>query len=135
MSSGVYPVRCQCGHEFSTTLVDSINVRQEPDARERLLRGQLNVLECPMCHSRFHVPRPILYHDADRRILVWCYPPTDPEEQKRIMEEHRSLISRQFAMLPPDLRPRKVRYIFGGLDDLVEIVNALEQGLEPAPPT
>ncbi len=131
MSQGVYPVRCRCGHEFSAPLTDSINVRQDPQARVDLLAGRINVVECPECGTRFHVVRPILYHDADRRILVWCYPPTDEARQKQILEEHRTLISKQFAMLPAQLRPRKVRYIFGGLDDLVEIVEALEAGEEP----
>ena len=128
MSSGLHPVRCpSCDHEFEAPLVESINVMQHPEQRERLLAGQMNVIECPACKIKFHVPRPLLYFDAPRRILVWCYPPTDPDKQKAILEEHRQLISQQFALLPPQLRPRKVRYIFGSLDELIEVVLALEK--------
>ncbi|MHB2018956.1 MAG: CpXC domain-containing protein [Candidatus Xenobia bacterium] len=125
--NALQPVRCpQCGQEFVAPLLDSINVLQHPEQREALLAGEVNVPVCPTCQTRFHVPRPILYFDARRGILVWCYPPTDEEKQKQILEEHRKLISQQFALLPAQLRPRKVRYIFGGLDELIDVVMVLE---------
>jgi hypothetical protein len=67
---GVVRVRCPaCGREQDSPLVQSINTRTEPAAKQRLLAGELNVLACA-CGRRTQLAATVLFHDPDA--AYWC---------------------------------------------------------------
>jgi hypothetical protein len=67
---GVVRVRCPaCDREHEEKLVQSINTRTEPAAKQRLLAGELNVLTCP-CGRKSQLAATVLYHDPDA--AYWC---------------------------------------------------------------
>jgi hypothetical protein len=67
---GVVRVPCPaCGREQDTQLVQSINTRTEPAAKQRLLAGELNVLSCA-CGRRTQLAATVLFHDPDA--AYWC---------------------------------------------------------------
>lgn len=49
--------------------MQSINTRTEPEAKQRLLAGELNVLDCD-CGRRTQLTATLLYHDPDAD--YWC---------------------------------------------------------------
>jgi len=67
---GTVRVRCPaCGREQDSQLVQSINTRTEPAAKQRLLAGELNVLSCA-CGRRTQLAATVLFHDPDA--AYWC---------------------------------------------------------------
>ncbi len=64
----------ECGAESPYDVWQSINTAEEPQAREDLLQGKINVFECPKCSAKSIVPSSLLYHDPDRRIIAQYYP-------------------------------------------------------------
>jgi hypothetical protein len=67
---GVVRVRCPaCGREQDQQLVQSINTRTEPAAKQRLLAGTLNVLDCAS-GRRTQLAATVLFHDPDA--AYWC---------------------------------------------------------------
>lgn len=61
--TGKVPVRCPaCGIEREAALVQSINARTDPDAKARLLAGELNVLICE-CGRRTPLAATLVYVD------------------------------------------------------------------------
>ncbi len=67
---GLVHVRCPaCDREHECQLVQSINTRTEPAAKQRLLAGELNVLTCP-CGRRTQLSATVLFHDPDA--AYWC---------------------------------------------------------------
>jgi len=67
--------RCPaCGEESSTTVWRSMNVTQDPDAKELLLAGTVNVFQCPKCRYESLVDIDFLYHDMERKFCVQYYP-------------------------------------------------------------
>jgi len=39
-----------------------------------LLKGNINIPECPACKKTFKVSKSLLYHDMERNFMVWYYP-------------------------------------------------------------
>lgn len=48
--------------------------------REQLLKGKINIFECPKCGTTSMIPASILYHDPDRKIIAQYYPPESMKE-------------------------------------------------------
>ncbi|HEY0192152.1 MAG TPA: CpXC domain-containing protein [Kofleriaceae bacterium] len=63
-------VRCpSCDRETECQLTQSINARTEPDAKARLLAGELNTLACA-CGRRSQLAVTVLFRDPDAD--YWC---------------------------------------------------------------
>ena len=70
MVVGITRVRCPgCDREAECKLVQSINSDADPQAKARLLAGELNVLDCP-CGRRSQLAATVLFHDPARS--YWC---------------------------------------------------------------
>ncbi|MBN1383500.1 MAG: hypothetical protein JW983_01290 [Elusimicrobia bacterium] len=80
------PVECGCGKTFEWTLWESINVTTDPDLKESLLNGTLNVVVCPYCGLLFYYERFLLYHDEKKRYLFYVYN-HDCEEDKEVLKK------------------------------------------------
>lgn len=62
---GTVRVTCPgCGHEREAQLVQSINTHKNPEAKDRLLAGDLNVMTCD-CGRRTQLSANLLFHDPD----------------------------------------------------------------------
>lgn len=71
---GTVSVRCPaCSVQQDVRLVQSINARQDPEDKRRLLAGELDVLVCA-CGKRTPLSADILYADPDRDVLVRVCP-------------------------------------------------------------
>lgn len=67
--------RCPaCGEESSAPVWRSMNVTQDPEAKELLLAGTVNVFQCPKCRYESMLDIDFLYHDMEKRFCVQYYP-------------------------------------------------------------
>jgi hypothetical protein len=51
-----------------------MNVTQDPEAKELLLAGAVNVFQCPKCRYESLLDIDFLYHDMERKFCVQYYP-------------------------------------------------------------
>jgi hypothetical protein len=58
----------------------------DPQAKQRLLSGTVNVLRCPHCGYQGNIATPIIYHDPAKELLLTYFP---PELNVPIMEQER----------------------------------------------
>lgn len=64
--------RCQkCQHEFEIETYDSINVKEDEDLKYRVISGDIFHYECPKCHVNFMINYDCLYHDPDKKFMVF----------------------------------------------------------------
>ena len=63
-----------CGEESQVEVWRSMNVTQDPDAKELLLAGTVNVFQCPKCRYESLLDVDFLYHDMERKFSVQYYP-------------------------------------------------------------
>lgn len=65
----------QCNRNFVVSIQTIIDVGEEPELKEKLLRGELNYAECPECGAGGVISTPLLYHDPERELLISFIPP------------------------------------------------------------
>jgi len=98
-------VNCpNCRQPFVTEIEQLFDVDEDPQSKQRLLSGVINVAQCPHCGFQGSLPRPIVYHDSDKELLLTYFPSElsmPREEQERIIGP---LINRIMDRLPQDRR-------------------------------
>lgn len=63
-----------CSEDAQAVVWRSMNVTQDPDAKDLLLAGTINVFKCPKCGYESLLDVDFLYHDMDIRFCVQYYP-------------------------------------------------------------
>lgn len=63
-----------CKHPNQAEVWSIINVRQDPELKDILIGGELNMAECEACRRIFHIETFLLYHDPDRELMAFVYP-------------------------------------------------------------
>lgn len=124
-----YAIRCpKCRHEQQVELYEAINVAQQPELKTALFENRLNRIQCESCEASFRIDKPLLYHDADRNILIhWM--PDSVVSREEILDEFDRSMEELRSVLPPDIEPPRVRLVFTRAE-LVELIFIIEAGME-----
>lgn len=80
------------------------DVTADPGAKQRLLGGVSNVARCPHCGYEGRLATPIVYHDADKELLLTYFPPElgmPINEQEKLVGP---MINQITDRLPPEKR-------------------------------
>ncbi|AKL97504.1 CpXC domain-containing protein [Endomicrobium proavitum] len=67
-------IKCSCGHVFEAELVSAISVFDNPELKEALIAGEINLVTCPACKEMFYAENFILYHDSENELIAFVYP-------------------------------------------------------------
>lgn len=114
---GTAQVQCPaCGAARDCELVQSINARTNPIAKERLLAGELNVLVCS-CGRRSQLAATVLFHDPDATFSCQVCPGGDAAMARGAAAFEASGAGGTLRLVP-------------SLNALVEKVKILDAGLE-----
>jgi hypothetical protein len=128
-ASKTYSICCpKCKTVQKVELYDSINVAQQPELKTALLENRLNRVQCAGCETPFRVDKPLLYHDADRNILIHWMPDTAVSREE-ILDEFDKSMEELRAALPADIEPPRVRLVFTRVE-LIELIFIIEAGME-----
>lgn len=76
----------QCKQPVIAEITRLFDNHTDPQAKQILLSGAYNLIECPTCGFRGQVPTPIVYHDPDKELLLTHFPadlnmPVNQQEQ------------------------------------------------------
>lgn len=64
-------IRCpHCGQPVNTVVRTVVDAQQDPEGKSLLLNGRLNTVQCPNCGFMNRIVAPVLYHDANKELLV-----------------------------------------------------------------
>jgi hypothetical protein len=80
------------------------DVNVDPQAKQKILSGQFNVIHCPNCGYEGSIATPLVYHDPDKELLLTYFPPElglPVNEQERLVGPH---IQQVLAKLPQEKR-------------------------------
>ncbi len=123
-----HTVNCVCGNALIVQLADSINVKRSPEARAKVLRGELHRAACPVCGRHMTVEKPFYYTDIDRNVLFKVFPRGERhtwQQASKDLDAASKLIPNEIA----DAGERTLRVVFG-LDELREKLIAQDSGLD-----
>ncbi len=105
-----------CGRAHDRELVQSINTQTNPKDKERLLAGELNVLDC-QCGKRTQLAATVLFHDPDAHYYCQVVPGGEQAMREAAAAFAVSGVSGTLRLVP-------------SLNALVEKVKLLDAGLE-----
>lgn len=77
-----------CRQPITADIQQLFDVTQDPAAKQRLLSGQFNFVQCPNCGYQGMVATPIVYHDPEKELLLTYFPPElnmPRDEQERLI--------------------------------------------------
>ena len=63
-----------CGHKQTAEFYQAINVKLNPELKEKFFKGELNMFVCDKCGKKAVVDLVFLYHDMDKRFCVQYCP-------------------------------------------------------------
>lgn len=97
--SKIVNIQCPaCKKDGEFEVWESVNVTLQPELRNRLLTHDLFTYVCPHCKQQLVVAYSCLYHDMDRKFMVYLINKKDEKENllkfedekmKKILEEYR----------------------------------------------
>lgn len=94
----------RCKSPVTVELEQVFDLNVDPQAKQRLLSGQVNVVQCPSCGYNGMLGTPIVYHDPEKEFL-FTYVPSElglpVNEQERLIGP---LINQVVNRLPPEKR-------------------------------
>lgn len=124
--TGTAHVTCPaCGREHDVTLVQSVNAQTDPDAKQKLLAGELDVLACE-CGKRTQLVAELLYVDPVSNLYIQVAP-TD-EAMGKGEQAFATAGATGTQRLVPSLNAlvEKIKIADAGLEDwVVEMVKVL----------
>jgi hypothetical protein len=115
-----------CKQPINADLEQLFDSGQDPEAKQKLLSGMFNIIQCSMCGYQGSVATPIVYHDPEKELLLTYFPvemSLPRNEQERLLG---SLITRVTNNLPQEqrkaylLRPQTMLTMQGLIEKILE---------------
>ena len=129
--TGTARVTCPaCGREHDAKLVQNINTQIDPDAKQKLLAGDFNVLACE-CGRHTQLVSELLYYDPVSELTIYVSPQGGKGEQA-----FEAVGAQGTQRLVPSLNAlvEKVKIADAGLEDwVIEMVKVLLLASLPEP--
>lgn len=92
-------IKCKkCGSEFRTWLWDSINVTVDPEFKEKILKEEINFGFCPKCRAPYKIIAPFLYHDMDRKLMVWVRLEEERPQKEEFLKQLKKMMEEEFKI-------------------------------------
>jgi len=93
-----------CRQPITAEIEQLFDAGQDPNAKQRLLSGGFNMIQCPFCGYRGNAASAIVYHDPSKELLMTFVPPEfnlPMNEQERLLG---GLINQVVNSLPQERR-------------------------------
>jgi len=113
----------QCGEEFRGTVWTGVHVGVDPELKELLLGGELNMVMCPKCsHVAYH-EHFLIYQEPTDELIAYVYPENQEEQRDELTQMMKKGFLEAQDVFPPDQRVSYEPIILFGLEALVEILH------------
>jgi hypothetical protein len=78
-------INCEnCGHEFRGTIWTAVNAQEDPELKDLLLGGELNMVMCMECAHVQYQDHFVLYQDKKTEIVAYIYPEKQKEQESEL---------------------------------------------------
>jgi hypothetical protein len=127
--SNLEEIKCPQGHLFEASLLSAISISDNPELKEVLIAGEINLVSCPECGEMFHAECFILYHDNKNELIAFVYPLSFRDQSKQCKVK----MNREFKLALNDFEEKqKIKYgptLFFGVENLILLLRT-EQDIE-----
>jgi len=94
----------RCRQPVLAEVEQLLDQNTDPDAKQKLLSGAVNMVQCPSCGFQGPLNLPIVYHDPEKELLLTFFPPelgVPVNEQERLLGP---MITQAVNRLPAEKR-------------------------------
>lgn len=126
-------VTCGCGYSFEAFLWNLISVTTDPDLKEMILNGELNLAICPKCKVMFYVERLVIYHDQKKKIFLYVCPKSFEQDhaqwEEKAQKEFNQVINdlSQGTEEGPKICQGYVLKVIFGMEELVKFIEKIDE--------
>ena len=64
----------KCGEKVNITIWNTLNITLNPELKEELFQGRINIFHCQKCKFVVQFPNTFMYHDMKRKFCVMYFP-------------------------------------------------------------
>ena len=114
----------ECGEEFKGVVWTAVHAAQDPELKELLLGGELNLLMCPKCSHVSYQDHFILYQDPSAEIVAYIYPPSQQSDEEFILKATLENYQEAQQVYKPKDRKTYDPILVFGLDKFVEMMQS-----------
>ncbi len=93
----------RCRQPIMADLEQLFDVTADPEAKQRFLSGAVNSVNCPNCGYQGALATPVVYHDADKELLLTYF----PAELAMTVNDQERLIGPYITQITDRLPPAK----------------------------
>ena len=93
-----------CGTPYMADIHQVIDTARQPQLKEMLLSGQLNVAVCPNCGAGGRIATPLLFHDPDHEVFMVHVPQEMNLDQVRREEMIGRMVQQVISQTPMEKR-------------------------------
>jgi hypothetical protein len=125
-----------CGTPTRAQVFTVVDVGRQPELKNYLLAGQINLAVCPNCGTPAMIAAPLIYHDPAKQLFLVHFPQqlnARPEEQERFIGDATTLIMRDLPADAPKgylLAPRRFLTLNSLLDTVLEADGISREAIE-----
>ncbi len=94
----------RCRQPVLAEIEQLFDMNNDPTAKNKILSGSANLIQCKACGYQGPLPTPIVYHDPEKELLLTYFPPEmgmPLNEQEKVLGP---LITQVMNRLPPEKR-------------------------------
>ena len=93
-----------CGNRFQTPVEQILDVRVDPEAKNRMMSGMVNVSICPACGTGGPLNLPYVYHDPEKEVALLYLPATLGNSEAERQQAAGTLTRQLMDSLPQEER-------------------------------
>lgn len=98
-------IQCpNCQQPVVAEINQLFDLNEDPSAKQQLLSGAFNLIQCPNCGYQGNAATPLVYHDPEKELLLTFVPPElglKRDDQEKLIG---SMINQVFSRLPQEKR-------------------------------
>jgi len=93
-----------CQQPIAVEVIQVVDVGKNPQLKQKLLSGSMNIIQCPHCGFQGQLPTPLVYHDPDKELLLTYNPPEGGLSMQERERKMAPLLKKVTQELPPEER-------------------------------
>ncbi len=99
----------RCRTPIAADIQQLFDMNSDPQAKQKLLSGTANAIQCPACGYQGIYPTPIVYHDPDKELLLTYF----PQELAVVINQQEKMVGPLINQAVNNLAPEKRKaYLF-----------------------
>lgn len=120
----------ECGEEYRGTIWTALHAGVDPELKELLQGGELNLTRCPQCGKVAFQDHFVLYQEPAAELLAYIYPEFQRDQELELKKMMLNGFREAQATFPEKARILYEPILLFGLESLIEMLQAEEARAE-----